>query len=525
MKNIIVLLVLFAVTSAHGADLDRIAGDYLVLELAMARHDPGHVDAYFGPERYREQAGAAELTLAEIFGEAQKLRDAIAYGSPDGGDEARSASLDARLEALQTRVRMQQGAALPFDEESALLFQATAPEYPADYFEAILQQIDELLPGDEPLADRVTSFRNRFVIPPDRLADVFETALQECRRRTREHVELPDHERFTIEYVTDKPWGAYNWYQGDAYSVIQVNTDLPQYIDRAIDLGCHEGYPGHHVYNALLEQHLVREKGWQEFSLYPLFSPQSLIAEGSANYGVELVFPAKERQEFEKERLFPLAGLDADEVERYYRLLELRARLDHASTVAARHYLDGEWTAEEAQRWLVEYRLDTPGKAGQSLRFFDTYRSYVINYDFGRDLVAAWVEEGARDPADRWGRFIRLLSSPMTPADLGPQGDLPHAFEAGWNGAATCTVLHEDRFNRIGHCVFPPGVGHERHYHKPHFGYTLEGSTLEIRDADGVRRVRTQAGGTWATTGMTVHEALNVGETQTSYLIVEPKDR
>ena len=90
MKNIIVLLVLFAITSAHGADLDRIAGEYLVLELAMARHDPGHVDAYFGPERYREQAGAAELTLAEIFGEAQKLRDAIAYGSPDGGDDDRT---------------------------------------------------------------------------------------------------------------------------------------------------------------------------------------------------------------------------------------------------------------------------------------------------------------------------------------------------------------------------------------------------------------------------------------------------
>jgi len=68
------------------------------------------------------------------------------------------------------------------------------------------------------------------------------------------HVELPATERFTIEYVTGKSWSGYNWYQGDYKSLIQVNTDLPIYIDRAIDLACHEGYPGHHVYNVLLEK-------------------------------------------------------------------------------------------------------------------------------------------------------------------------------------------------------------------------------------------------------------------------------
>ena len=350
MKHIIALLLLCGVTTVHGADLDRIAGEYLVLELAMAEHDPAHVDAYFGPDAYRAKAEAAGLSLAAIFGEAQRLRDAIAYDAMDGQDPARIDSLDSRLEALQTRVRMKQGAALPFNEESRLLFRASAPDYDEAYFDAIHRQIDELLPGDAPLAERVTAFRNRFVIPPDRVSVVFETALAECRRRTLEHIELPANERFSIEYVTDKPWAAYNWYQGDAYSLIQVNTELPQFIDRAIDLGCHEGYPGHHVYNALLEQRLVRNKGWQEFSLYPLFSPQSLIAEGSANYGIEMVFPENERKTYERKHLFPLAGLDADEVDRYYRLLDLLGKLKHAGTVAARRYLDGEWSAEEAQR-------------------------------------------------------------------------------------------------------------------------------------------------------------------------------
>ena len=105
-------------------------------------------------------------------------------------------------------------------------------------------------------------------------------------------------------------WNAYNWYKGNYHSLIQVNLDFPIVIDRAIDLACHEGYPGHHVYNALLEQALVRERGWVEISMYPLFSPQSLIAEGSANFGIDMAFPAAERAAFERDSLFPLAGLD-----------------------------------------------------------------------------------------------------------------------------------------------------------------------------------------------------------------------
>ena len=101
--------------------------------------------------------------------------------------------------------------------------------------------------------------------------------------------------------------------------------------------------------------------------------------------------------------------------------------------------------------------------------------------------------------------------------------DLPHAFDAGWAGQETCELLFEDATTRVGRCVFPPGVGHEKHYHDPHFGYVLEGGTLLIRDDKGERKVTTIKNGSWSTTSMTVHEALNVGDTTTSYLIVEPK--
>ena len=218
--------------------------------------------------------------------------------------------------------------------------------------------------------------------------------------------------------MNDKPWSGYNWYQGNSQSLIQINTDLPIFISRAVDLGCHEGYPGHHTFNALLEKNLVEDRGWIEFSLYPLFSPQSLIAEGSGNYGVDLAFPGSERVQFEREVLFPLAELDPTEADRYYELLELLSRLSYAGNEAARDYLNGSIDREQAVQWLVDYTLSSPERARQRTDFFDTYRSYVINYNLGKDMVREYVERDTEDHAARWRKFEHLLSSPMSPADL-----------------------------------------------------------------------------------------------------------
>jgi quercetin dioxygenase-like cupin family protein len=107
----------------------------------------------------------------------------------------------------------------------------------------------------------------------------------------------------------------------------------------------------------------------------------------------------------------------------------------------------------------------------------------------------------------------------------GEAPDLPHAFEAGWKGQETCSVLFEDASVRVARCIFPPGVGHEKHYHNPHFGYVLEAGRLRIEDSGGRREIETRAGADWSTSEITVHEAVNVGDSTTSYLIVEPVAR
>ncbi len=101
---------------------------------------------------------------------------------------------------------------------------------------------------------------------------------------------------------------------------------------------------------------------------------------------------------------------------------------------------------------------------------------------------------------------------------------LPDPLDAGWEGEKTCELLQENENMRAFRCTFPPGVGHERHYHAPHFGYIVEGGTMQITDASGTRVQPTPAGASWQSDGVEWHEALNVDETTTVYIIVEPKN-
>jgi len=429
MRGLLLATAVAAATTIPAAQsktvpMAQIAREYVRLVLALGHHDADYVDAYYGPADIKAEADSAKLTVDDIGKTVDTVTEWIKGVPADGRDELsrlRHQYLLKQLSALGARVRMLKGERLSFDEESKALYDAVAPTYPDSHFQEVLDRLDKRFPGTGPLVERYDAWRRAFVIPREKLDPVFTAAIAACRERTLEHVTLPPQESFTVEYVTNKSWSGYNWYKGNFTSLIQVNTDLPIYIDRAVDLACHEGYPGHHVYNALLEQHLVKERGWIEFTVYPLFSPQSLIAEGTANFGIEVAFPGKDRIAFEQATLFPLAGLDPARAPEYYDVQALLDDLSYAGNEAARRYLDGRIDRDAAAAWLERYALMPRDRAAQRVRFFDQYRSYVINYNYGKDLVRRFIESRggtASQPGKRWQEFETLLSSPRLPSGL-----------------------------------------------------------------------------------------------------------
>jgi hypothetical protein len=376
MKTLLTIAIASCALTSHAAtkaNVNQVAESYVKLVLAMGEHDPDYVDAYYGPPEWKTQVTAEKKSLDAIAAEAKQLRDALGK-IPLPADEIgrlRQEYLKRQLAAAEARVRFVKGERLKFDEESRALYDAVAPTFPESHFQEILNKLEPKIPGKGTLLERYENWRKAFLIPNEKLDAVLQLAIKECRRRTLAHIKLPPNESFTVEYVTNKPWGGYNWYQGNYRSIIQVNTDLPTYIDRAIDLAAHEGYPGHHVYNALLEKNLARDRGWVEFSIYPLYSPQSLVAEGTANFGREVVFTKPERLEFEKKVLFPAAGIDPGRAEEYYAVQDLLKELGYAVNEAARRYVNGEIDGKVAAAWLEKYALMEPARAQQRVRFID----------------------------------------------------------------------------------------------------------------------------------------------------------
>lgn len=415
-------------TGSSSEVTDAVAEAYVKLTLELGQYDPDFVDAYYGPPEWRpaplDSGDARTFPRDELLGRADELLSRLDGIGTEGLEEielGRIRFLRAHIASARARVELVGGRKMSFDEESRALYDAVAPRCDVDTLEAALRELELLIPGTGDLAGRVEAYRAQFVVPEERIDTVCAAAIAEARNRTLRHIALPDGESFDVEYVTDASWGAYNWYKGDLHSLIQINTGLPFRISSPLGLACHEGYPGHHVQNVLTEQHMLRERGWVEYSVQPLFCPQAVLNEGGAIYGIEIAFTEEERIAFARDVLFPLAGLDPSRAEEYHRFGRLLDRLDGARTEAIRRYLDGEMTREETSRWLQRYTLMSAARAERYIRFGEQYRSYVVTYDVGEELVRRYIERTAAssdDPERRWELLRDLYAVPHIPSDL-----------------------------------------------------------------------------------------------------------
>lgn len=360
MKKIVLLFLSIIIAFScriQNDNLEIFANNFVKAVLAVGIFDKNYVDAYLGPDSLKEIVKKWNPTLQKIYDFVQYNIDELKKTNINNRDQKRKNHLIKMLTSVKYRIELLQGKQFTFDEESKYLYDIIAPTRNFKEYDRILDTLDKILPGKGEISERYEKFKSKFIIPDYKIDTIFRIAIQESQKRTKNHIKLPDNERFILEYVTNKPWGGYNWFKGNSESLIQINLDLPIYIDRAISLACHEGYPGHHVYHSLIEEIFTKKLGWLEYSVYPLFSPEAVLSEGTANYGITVAFPDKERLEFEKNLLLPLAGLDSTEIEQYYEIKKIVEKLDYATVDIARLYIDKQINDEQAIKLLMKYKL------------------------------------------------------------------------------------------------------------------------------------------------------------------------
>ena len=397
---------------------DRISHDYLALAFGLNQHIDGFIDAYTGPEAVRDRLLRAEPATPEgLLEQARAL-----LGEVDAAtdlDPGRRIFLLAQTRAMVAVARKLVGEPLDYQEEVRLCFDIPAERTPDEVFEAALRELDDALPGRGrgDLNQRMADWKARYVIAPEDARRLLDVIVPEIQSRTRRLVALPAGESVEFTLVEDKPWSGYNWFLGHAHSRVEINTDLPIHANTLTGLVCHEAYPGHHTEHALKEQHLLRERGWGEFSVALITTPQAVLSEGIATVAESIVFPGDEAVRWQVAELYPAAGI-AGNVEQEI-AIQWFQRVMRAlqANAALQLHADGR-TPDEVVAWLRRYGLRSEQEARHSLRFISDplWRAYIFTYHAGRDLLEGWL--GQDGPDQIASRFARLLTEPTSPTAI-----------------------------------------------------------------------------------------------------------
>jgi hypothetical protein len=373
---------------------------YLELCLRLGRHVGGLVDAYYGPQEIAERVDAEELRdPAALVQDADSLLEQV-------DDDW----LGAQLVGLETVASKLAGEDVAYEDEVERCYGVRPDWVSEESFESAHGELDDLLPGDGSLAERYQVWREEDALDGESLVGVYDSMLADFRERAKALFGLPEGESVEVEYVSDEPWSAFNYYQGGLRSRIAVNTDATLIPDFVLELATHEAYPGHHAEHAWKEQIHVVEGGRLEESALMVGTPSSLVSEGVASLASEILLGGEAEQVTAEHVDGTGVRYDPELSQRVKEAIRPLAYV--GGNIALLVHTRGS-SEEDAIEYSMKWALRSRKRAEQSVRFITDplWRSYVTTYTAGYDLCRDWVD-GDLD------RFKRLLTEQLTPADL-----------------------------------------------------------------------------------------------------------
>ncbi len=385
-------------------NLDAFSQNYLRLALEIDKHVEGYVDTYIGPEELKSAVQSTPpKDPAALLDDLAWLQDNLPTDPPQ-----RHRYLKGVMRAMDCQIRIINGEELDYFDEANRLFDIRPQLIPEAGLLAVHHELD-------PLAGRMTRWRKKFEIAKEQLLPLLELARAEARSRTAALLTLPENESIEILLTSDQPWMAYNWYEGDGRSFIEINTDVPPDAFSLLETIAHEAYPGHHTEAVLKDTLLYRGKGWGEHAVRLLNAPEAVISEGIATTAAEVIFPNNSSFEWANECILPAIGLEPEPVELMVRLNQFERLVRHVMGNAAILYHTGQMNEAQAVDYFQTYALLDKAEAEQSLRFIGDplFRAYAFTYTAGYDLIEQ-AANGNKTPI-----FLRLLTDGVLPSELG----------------------------------------------------------------------------------------------------------
>ncbi|OBI84673.1 DUF885 domain-containing protein [Mycobacterium sp. E740] len=392
---------------------DSFVREYLLLGLRFDRVEDGYVDSFTGDPALRGVvADEPQPDPADLARQADRMLAQL----PAGLDQQRADYVGAHLRALACAGRKFAGEQVGFVDEVDAYFDVRISKGDPERYRQAHRQLDEVLDGTGPLADRMRVYRAGEEIPPDRLEECIHAFSSALRDRVRAEYPLPETETITYEVVTDKPWSGFNYYLGDYQSTVAVNADLKQQMSNLPRLVAHESYPGHHTEHCRKEAGLVERRGQAEQTIFLVNTPQCLMAEGLADLALHAAI-GPEWGAWAAE-IYADLGLRFDGV-RAQAVSAATAALADVRQDAALMLHDEHRDVDDVAAFLQRWLLVDDVRARQMLRFLSSplWRAYTSTYVEGYRLLRGWLDERP-DGVSLTQRFGTLLDEPLIPSSL-----------------------------------------------------------------------------------------------------------
>jgi hypothetical protein len=388
--------------------------EFVRLALAIEQHLPGYVDSYFGPDEWMAQAKqAGKVPLRDLTERADRLAMDLSYATEL--DPQRRDFLSRQVSAMQMSLRLLSGEKISLAEEAQGLYDVRPEWKDESNFEEAHKEWDQALPPGGSLSERLQAWRLSLEISVEKVQEILPVIINKLRALTRQRFGLPKGENFSLQFVSDQPWSAYNWYLGGYQSRIDFNTDLPMRVSGLADLVAHEGYPGHHTELSIKEEKLIRERQYHEHTLTLINSPSCVISEGIATSALEMIITEADLEDWYREEILPLAGMAHIDAKRLIEIGKASRKLEGLVGNAAFMLHDQKKSEAQIIHYLQKYGLRTEKEAQQSIRFISSGidRSYIFTYHMGYDLLEELFAHGNRE-----AYFRRLLEEPVTPGQV-----------------------------------------------------------------------------------------------------------
>ncbi|MBK9925892.1 MAG: hypothetical protein IPP66_11445 [Anaerolineales bacterium] len=393
-------------------DYQELIENYIRLALSINEHLPGYIDSYFGPDEWAQDAGkVGKLELPTLLQEAERL--AVNISQANEWDVQRKDFLMHQVTAMQMSLRLLAGETVSLVEEAQALYDIHPTWKDESYFIEYQKWLEDVLPKGGSLRERFESWQKSIEIPLEKVEQLLPFLINTFRELTHKKFDLPENESFTVEFISDQSWMAYNQYLGEYKSRIEINTDMPMQIkDLAVTIA-HEGYPGHHTELSTKDARLIKQKGYQEHQLTLINSPWAVITEGIATSALETLLTDQELEDLYREELLPRAEMTDIDIKTIMGVSRAERKVRELWGNAAFMLHEQKKSTSEIVAYLQKYELSTEKEANRAIQFISgpLDRSYIFTYTAGYDLL-----EKLFSTANREKYFIRLLGEPVTPS-------------------------------------------------------------------------------------------------------------